>query len=412
MYLSVLAWVVMSQTTNDSSPETPWSVLKLSELMGGYIDRLGTVWIEAEVTQWGKAAGNIYGKLSDIEADAAVSFTVWRRAQEDIPDTIAQGDRVIAQVKPSWWVKGGTLSMNVLAMRHTGLGEILEKLQKLKTTLAAEGLFAEDIKTPLPFLPNTIGLVTGRDSDAEKDVIHNATLRWPDVSFRIEYAAVQGDRCVPEVLRALATLEADPEVDVIIVARGGGDFMNLLPFSDESLVRYVASMTTPVVSAIGHEADRPLLDDVADLRASTPTDAAKRVVPDVDNERRIITEARTRMDQRVASLVEYEIERLHAFRSRPILADPFTLVDTKSEEVLQLVVRGVDLAHLRIERATAEVAELSGHLRGLSPQSTLDRGYAIARKADGTVISRVEQATSGDELHVRVSDGTIDTRVS
>lgn len=412
MYLSVLAWMVMSQTTNDSSPETPWSVLKLSELMGGYIDRLGTVWVEAEVTQWGKAAGNIYGKLSDIEADAAVSFTVWRRAQEDIPDTIAQGDRVIAQVKPSWWVKGGTLSMNVLAMRHTGLGEILEKLQKLKATLAAEGLFDEGAKTPLPFLPNTIGLVTGRDSDAEKDVIHNATLRWPDVSFRIEYAAVQGDRCVPEVLRALATLEADPEVDVIIVARGGGDFMNLLPFSDESLVRYVASMTTPVVSAIGHEADRPLLDDVADLRASTPTDAAKRVVPDVDNERRIITEARTRMDQRVASLVEYEIERLQAFRSRPILADPFTLVDSKSEEVLQLVVRGVDLAHLRIERATAEVAELSGHLRGLSPQSTLDRGYAIARKADGTVIARVDQATTGDELHIRVSDGTIDTRVS
>ena len=402
----------MSQTTNDSSPEAPWSVLKLSELMGGYIDRLGTVWIEAEVTQWGKAAGNIYGKLSDIDADAAVSFTVWRRAQENIPDTVSQGDRVIAQVKPTWWVKGGTLSMNVVAMRHTGLGEILEKLQKLKASLAAEGLFDDARKKRLPFLPQKIGLVTGKDSDAEKDVVHNAQLRWPDVSFRIEYAAVQGDRCVPEVLKALTTLEADPEVDVIIIARGGGDFLNLLPFSDESLVRCVADMTTPVVSAIGHEADRPLLDDVADLRASTPTDAAKRVVPDIDNERRIIIEARTRIDQRLSSLVEYEIERLAAFRSRPILADPFSLVDTKSEEVLQLVVRGVDLAHLRIERAGAEVAELAGHLRGLSPQHTLDRGYAIARRADGTVISLVEQVASGEELHVRVSDGTIDTRVS
>lgn len=387
-------------------------MLKLSELMGGYIDRLGTVWVEAQITQWGKAAGNIYGKLSDIEADAAVSFTVWRRAQDSIPDTIAQGDRVIAQVKPTWWVKGGSLSMNVLAMRHTGLGEILEKLQQLKATLGAEGLFDDSAKKPLPFLPQTVGLITGRDSDAEKDVLHNSTLRWPDVSFRIEYAAVQGERCVPEVLSALAILEADPEVDVIIVARGGGDFLNLLPFSDESIVRYVASMSTPVVSAIGHEADRPLLDDVADLRASTPTDAAKRVVPDVENERRIIAEARTRIDQRLFALVEYETERLQAFRSRPILADPSTLVDVKSEEVLQLVVRGVDLAHLRIERATAEVAELSGHLRGLSPQSTLDRGYAIARKADGSVISRTEQATTGDELHVRVSDGTIETRVS
>lgn len=387
-------------------------MLKLSELMGGYIDRLGTVWVEAQITQWGKAAGNIYGKLSDIEADAAVSFTVWRRAQDSIPDTIAQGDRVIAQVKPTWWVKGGSLSMNVLAMRHTGLGEILEKLQRLKAALGAEGLFDDSAKKPLPFLPQTVGLITGRDSDAEKDVLHNSTLRWPDVSFRIEYAAVQGERCVPEVLSALAILEADPEVDVIIVARGGGDFLNLLPFSDESIVRYVASMSTPVVSAIGHEADRPLLDDVADLRASTPTDAAKRVVPDVENERRIIAEARTRIDQRLFALVEYETERLQAFRSRPILADPSTLVDVKSEEVLQLVVRGVDLAHLRIERATAEVAELSGHLRGLSPQSTLDRGYAIARKADGSVISRTEQATTGDELHVRVSDGTIETRVS
>lgn len=387
-------------------------MLKLSELMGGYIDRLGTVWVEAQITQWGKAAGNIYGKLSDIEADAAVSFTVWRRAQDSIPDTIAQGDRVIAQVKPTWWVKGGSLSMNVLAMRHTGLGEILEKLQQLKAALGAEGLFDDSAKKPLPFLPQTVGLITGRDSDAEKDVLHNSTLRWPDVSFRIEYAAVQGERCVPEVLSALAILEADPEVDVIIVARGGGDFLNLLPFSDESIVRYVASMSTPVVSAIGHEADRPLLDDVADLRASTPTDAAKRVVPDVENERRIIAEARTRIDQRLFALVEYETERLQAFRSRPILADPSTLVDVKSEEVLQLVVRGVDLAHLRIERATAEVAELSGHLRGLSPQSTLDRGYAIARKADGSVISRTEQATTGDELHVRVSDGTIETRVS
>jgi exodeoxyribonuclease VII large subunit len=404
--------MVMSQSTNDSSPEAPWSVLKLSELLGGYIDRLGAVWIEAEVTQWGKAAGNMYGKLSDVEADAAVSVTVWRKAQENIPEGIAQGDRVIAQVKPSWWIKGGTLSMNVLAMRHTGLGEILEKLHKLKETLSAEGLFDSDRKKPLPFLPGTIGLVTGRDSDAEKDVLHNATLRWPDVSFRVEYAAMQGDRCVPEVMAALQKLDDDPKVDVIIVARGGGDFLNLLPFSDEKLVRLVASIDTPVVSAIGHEADRPLLDNVADLRASTPTDAAKRVVPDVDTEKSIIREARTRLDQRVRGMLEYETERLAAFRSRPILADPFTLVDSKSEDIVQLVVRGVDLAGLIIERATADVAELSGHLRGLSPQSTLDRGYAIARKPDGSVLVHTSDAASGDHILITLSDGTVSTTVT
>jgi exodeoxyribonuclease VII large subunit len=401
----------MSETTNDSSPETPWSVLKLSEIMGSYIDRLGSVWIEAEVTQWGKAAGNIYGKFSDPDSDASLSFTVWRRAQENIPESVAQGDRVIARVKPSWWVKGGTLSMNVLDMRHTGLGEILEKLQKLKTLLASEGLFDESRKKPLPFLPGTIGLVTGKDSDAEKDVVHNATLRWPDVTFRIEYAAVQGDRAVPEIMQALQRLDSDPKVDVIIVARGGGDFLNLLPFSDEALVRLAASLKTPLVSAIGHEADRPLLDDVADLRASTPTDAAKRVVPDIENERQIILEARARLDQRIAALLEYEIERLAAFVSRPILRDPFTLVDVKSEEVLQLVVRGVDLAHLAIERATSQIHTATANLRGLSPTSTLERGYAIARLRDGTVVSHIADAPSGEELSVRVADGTIETRV-
>lgn len=401
----------MTAHTNDSSPEAPWSVGKLSELLGGYIDRLGAVWVEAEVTQWGKAAGNIYGKLSDPEADAVVSITVWRRAQEDIPDTIAPGDRVVALVKPSWWVKGGTLAMNVLQMRHTGLGEILEKLEKLKAALAAEGLFAPDLKKRLPFLPGTIGLVTGKDSDAEKDVLTNATLRWPDVSFKVHHAAMQGERCVSEVMEALRVLDQDPEVDVIIVARGGGDFLNLLPFSDERLVRFVATLETPVVSAIGHEADRPLLDEVADLRASTPTDAAKRVVPDVVEERSRIDQARTRLEQRLRSLVDFEFEKLRGVLSRPVLSEPMTLVDDRSEDILRLVARGVDIASLTIERATADIAQLTGHLRGLSPQNTLDRGYAIVRTTDGHVIQSVADAKTGQALRVRVRDGEIATTV-
>jgi len=401
----------MSGSTNDSTPDAPWSIAKLSELLGGYIDRLGAVWVEAEVTQWGEAAGNIYGKLSDVDSDASVSITIWRRALGNIPEGISRGDRVVAQVKPSWWVKGGTLSMNVLQMRHTGLGEILEKLERLRATLAAEGLFALERKKPLAFLPQKIGLITGKDSDAEKDVLTNARLRWPEVTFRIEYAAMQGDRCVSEVINALTTLDNDDEVDVIIIARGGGDFLNLLPFSDETLVRHAAACVTPLVSAIGHEADKPLLDDVADLRASTPTDAAKRVVPDVEAERRLIQEARTRLKNKVLGLIEYEWERLQSFRTRPVLADPHTLVDRKSEEILQLVSQGAGLAELRIERATAELAQLQGHLRGLSPQSTLERGYSIARKHDGSVVSRTDQVAEADQLAVIVSDGVIHTRV-
>jgi len=401
----------MSAATNDSSPEAPWSIQKLSELMGGYIDRLGPVWVEAEITQWGQSAGNIYGKLSDPEADAQVSITIWRRSQERIPEGLHQGDRVIAQIKPSWWVKGGTLSMNVLEMRHTGLGEILEKLEKLKAQLSNEGLFDQERKKTLPFLPGVIGLVTGKDSDAEKDVLTNAKLRWPDVEFVVEHAAVQGDKSVSEVMVALQKLEDNPAVEVIIVARGGGDFMNLLPFSDERLVRLVATLTTPVVSAIGHEADRPLLDEVADLRASTPTDAAKRVVPDVEAEKQLLEEARHRLDAKLSALIEAELEHLKSFRTRPALADPDSLIDRKSEELLQIVARGVDVSSLVIERHQAQLAQLAGSLRGLSPQNTLNRGYAIARNATGQVISRVGQVSSGDALRLRVADGEINTHV-
>ena len=401
----------MSHATNDSSPETPWSIQKLSELMGGYIDRLGPVWVEAEITQWGQSAGNIYGKLSDTEADAQVSITIWRRSQERIPDGLHQGDRVIAQIKPSWWVKGGTLSMNVLEMRHTGLGEILEKLEKLKAQLASEGLFDLERKKPLPFLPGVIGLVTGKDSDAEKDVLTNAKLRWPEVEFVVEHATVQGDKSVGEVMAALQKLDDNPAVEVIIVARGGGDFMNLLPFSDERLVRLVASLTTPVVSAIGHEADRPILDEVADLRASTPTDAAKRVVPDVEAEKQLLEEARHRLDAKLSALIDVELERLESFRTRPALADPDSIIDRKSEELLQIVARGVDVSSLVIERHQAQLAQLTGSLRGLSPQNTLDRGYAIARDAQGRVISRADQVSSGDALRLRVADGEIGTHV-
>lgn len=401
----------MSASSNDSSPEAPWSIQKLSELLGGYIDRLGPVWVEAEITQWGQSAGNTYGKLSDPDADAQVSITIWRRSKDKIPEGLSQGDRVIAWLKPSWWVKGGSLSMNVLEMRHTGIGDILEKLEKLKAVLKAEGLFDPHRKKKLPLLPSVIGLVTGKDSDAEKDVLTNATLRWPDVEFVVEYAAVQGDRCVPEVLAALEKLEANPSVEIIIVARGGGDFMNLLPFSDEKLLRYVATLTKPLVSAIGHEADRPLLDEVADLRASTPTDAAKRVVPELREERTLISGARERLDGKLQSLLLYEQERLWSFRTRPSLANPHSILERLSEDVLQIVARGVDVSRLLVERQHAHLAQLAGSLRGLSPQNTLDRGYAIVRDATGQIIHRSAQVASGDALLVRVSEGEIPTHV-
>ena len=395
-----------------STVDAPWPVGLLSAKIKGWIDRLGSVWVEGEITQWGVSGGNVYGKLKDLDADATVSFTIWSSVKAKIPADLKQGDRVVALVKPNYWVKGGSLTMQVFEMRHVGLGDLLERLERLRQTLRAEGLFDSSRKRPLPFLPHCIGLITGRDSDAEKDVLRNAQLRWPAVSFRIAYAAVQGDRAVGEVTAALKQLDADPEVDVIIVARGGGDFQNLLVFSDETLVRTAAACVTPLVSAIGHEADRPLLDDVADLRASTPTDAAKRVVPDVAEELNRVQQARARISSRVTHLIGTEIDRLEQLRSRPVLANPSWLIDTRAEELTRYVARGSELLARLLERNGNRVAELTGQLRALSPKRTLERGYAIAQLPSGAALRFTRDAPEGTPLLLTVADGKITTIAS
>lgn len=387
--------------------ETPWPVSVLSGKLKEYLDRLGTVWIEGEVTQWGVSAGNVYGKLKDLEADATVSFTVWSSTRARLTEQFKQGDHVVALVKPNWWVKGGSLTMQVFDLRHVGLGDLLERLERLRAQLAAEGLFDPARKQRLPFLPGVIGLVTGKDSDAEKDVIRNARLRWPAVEFRVVHAAVQGDRCCPEVVAAIRRLDADPEVEVIIVARGGGDFQNLLGFSDERVVRAAAEASTPIVSAIGHEADRPLLDDVADLRASTPTDAAKRVVPDVAEELIRVEQARARLRMRVTTLVNHEIDRLGHLRSRPALADPGWMVDRRAEDVTRWVARGAELADRAIERARVRVGELRSQLRALSPLATLQRGYAIVQRDHDGVLTSPDQAPEGTSLRITLAEGRL-----
>ena len=391
--------------------DSPWPVGLFAEKIRGWIDRLGTAWVEGEITQWGVSGGNVYGKLKDLKIDATVGFTIWSSVKSKLPPDLKQGDRVVALLKPNYWVKGGTLSMQVFEMRHVGIGDLLERLERLRQKLKAEGLFDADRKRPLPFLPHCIGLVTGKDSDAEKDVLRNAQLRWPSVAFRVVHAAVQGDRAVGEVIAALKSLDADPEVDVIIVARGGGDFQNLLVFSDEMLVRTAAECSTPIVSAIGHEADRPLLDEVADLRASTPTDAAKRVVPDVAEELSHVQQARSRIGARVTSLITTEIDRIGQLRSRPVLVSPAWLVDVRADELTRYVARGAELVDRLIERAHTSVAELTGQLRALSPQRTLDRGYAIAQLPGGGILRRIADATAGTPLLLTLTDGTVGTTV-
>ncbi|WP_449278177.1 exodeoxyribonuclease VII large subunit [Leucobacter sp. GX24907] len=404
---------MVETTVSPATREDPWPVGLMSEKIAAWIDRLGTVWIEGEITQWQPRGGHVYGKLKDLSQDATVSFTVWRSVAQKLTSEFAQGDRVIALVKPNFWVKGGTLTVQVFELSHVGLGELLERLERLRRQLQAEGLFAPERKRRLPFLPHRIGLVTGRDSDAEKDVIRNATLRWPGVSFEIRYSAVQGDRAAAEVAAGIEALDQDPEVDVIIVARGGGDFQHLLPFSDERVLRAAASATTPIVSAIGHEADRPLLDDVADLRASTPTDAAKRVVPDVGEELAGIDQARARMSSRLGHLLANEAERISQLRGRPVLAQPERLIDTQADELVRWAARGAELAERAVEDRARELGQARARLTALSPRATLERGYAIAQLIEseddgaGRVLRDPSEAPEGARLRVVLAGGRL-----
>lgn len=387
----------------------------MSQKIADWVDRLGTVWVEGEVTQWQRRGGHVYGKLKDLDDDATVSFTVWRSVADRLTGEFAQGDRVIALVKPNFWVKGGSLTVQVFELSHVGLGELLQRLEQLRQQLAKEGLFDQSRKRPLPFLPQRIGLVTGRDSDAEKDVIRNATLRWPGVQFRVHHAAVQGDRAAAEVAAGIAALDADPEVDVIIVARGGGDFQHLLPFSDERVLRAAAAAKTPLVSAIGHEADRPLLDEVADLRASTPTDAAKRVVPDVGEQLAAIDQARSRMSTRIGQMLSHETDRIAQLRARPVLARPERIIDERAEELVRWIARGAELADRGVEDRGRELAHTHARLTALSPRATLDRGYAIAQLLEsgdtpGAVLRSPADAPAGSQILVSLAGGRLTAR--
>ncbi|MFS0732544.1 exodeoxyribonuclease VII large subunit [Microbacterium sp. 1P10UB] len=394
----------------DSAPASPTSVSRLNDTIRGFIEKWGSVWVEGEITSWNVRGGNVFGRLKDGSTDATISFRLWSSTRQRLADDLAVGDHVIACVKADYFPRSGDFTFAVSAMRHVGLGDQLEKLERLRVALRAEGLFDPARKRALPFLPTVVGLITGEKSDAEKDVRRNAELRWPQVRFRTAYAAVQGDRCVPETIGALKALDADPEVDVIVIARGGGDPQTLLGFSDERLLRAVAAASTPVVSAIGHENDRPLLDDVADLRASTPTDAAKRVVPDVAEQRAIVAQLRSRLTMRLTQRVTTDIAHLEQLRSRPALRNPAGMLDQRAQQLWMQVSRGRDIIGRRWDAETRRAAELRATLRALSPASTLARGYAIAHLADGVIVRDAAQAPAGARLTVTVGRGSIAAR--
>jgi exodeoxyribonuclease VII large subunit len=394
----------------DSSQQAPTSVSRLNDTIRGFVEKWGFVWVEGEITSWNLRSGNVFGRMKDLDTDATISFRLWSKTLQRIPDDLKVGDRVVACVKADYFVRQGDFTFTVSSMRHLGLGDQFERLERLRAQLRAEGLFDPSRKRPIPFLPHVIGLVTGEKSDAEKDVRRNAELRWPQVRFKIAYASVQGDRCVPETIGALKRLDGDSEVDVIIIARGGGDPQSLLGFSDERLLRAVAAASTPVVSAIGHENDHPLLDDVADVRASTPTDAAKRVVPDVAEQRAIVGQLRARLTGRLTQRVTHDIAQLEQLRSRPALRTPDTMLQSRAHDVQLLVSRGRDEVRRGTDAGSRRLEELKASLRALSPGATLARGYAIAHLDGGVIVRDAAQAPPGTGVVVTVGRGSFAAR--
>jgi exodeoxyribonuclease VII large subunit len=315
--------------------------------------------------------------------------------------------RVVIRSKPTWWTKNGSLSFNISEIRQVGVGELMARLEALKNLLAAEGLFDLDRKKALPFLPNVVGLICGRNSDAGKDVVENAKRRWPSVKFEIREVAVANAAAVSEVSEALRELEANPEVDVIIITRGGGSFEDLLPFSDESLLRLVADCKTPIISAIGHEKDSPLLDLVADWRASTPTDAGKRVVPDMDEELANISNLQDRASRFLQNLITFEISKIKGFMDRQIMREPITIVNVQLEIVKGLIARSHRSMTSQIAIAAEEISGLRTQVRTLSPQATLDRGYSVVQKSDGSVLRKASEVKPGEKLRLRLAQGEV-----
>lgn len=412
--MSVVADTLARMALNTSA-EAPLPVGEVSRLIGGWIDRLGAVWVEGQITQLSRrpGAGVVFLTLRDPSHDISVSVTCFRQVFDRIADVVTEGARVVVLAKPEWYAPRGQLSLRATEIRPVGIGELLVRLELLKKSLAAEGLFALDRKKPLPFLPQLIGLVCGRASAAERDVLENARRRWPAVRFEVRNTAVQGVHAVNQVVQAVKELDDLPDVDVIIVARGGGSVEDLLPFSDEQLIRTVAECRTPVVSAIGHEPDSPLLDLVADLRASTPTDAAKKVVPDVGEELDRVQQLRDRALRTVQGLLDREERGLAHALGRPSMQQPLRMMDERAAEVDALIGRSRRVLGHLLDRADSELAHTRARVVALSPAATLERGYAVLQRPDGHVVrSPADAGAPGDELRARVSEGEFTVRVA
>ena len=401
----------LPRLARDTTEEDPWPVSVLSQKYHDAVARWPGAWIEGQIVEINtRRTGSAYLTLRDNFEDISLNVMGFRAFATQARD-FRQGDRVVVHGRPDLWTKQTRLSFMADRIKRVGTGDLKEQIDELRRKLKGEGLFDAENKVPLPEFPTRIGLICAPKARAEGDVITNTRLRWPTIEFTVVHAHVQGPQCPPEVVQAINKLDQDPDVDVIIVARGGGSFEDLLGFSDETVVRATAACRTPIVSAIGHEDDWTLIDLAADLRASTPTDAAKRVVPDLVEQESIVLEARTRIESRIQNMVEGETRLIEGYANRPSLTKPQTMLDKPQRLVDDSRVR-LDIALRRIvDDASLTVEKLQSSLTALSPQSTLDRGYAVVQTANGKVVSSPDQVSPDQDLTLTVKEGKIETRV-
>jgi len=395
----------LPQLAAQTSADRPWPLALLSNKISEYVNRMSPLWVEGEVLQYTPRASSRvqFFTLRDLSEQVSVNCKAWTNV---VPDEFSEGSRVILRVKPDYWVGNGSLSLQVAEVRFAGVGDLLARLEALRKKLAEEGLFRQELKKTLPFLPRKIGLICGSNAKAKDDVIVNAQARWPEVDFVIREVKVQGSASPAQVTAALAELDAMTEVDLIVIARGGGSVEDLMPFSDEGLVRAVVAAHAPDVTAIGHEGDRPIIDDAADYRASTPTDAAKRIVPEVAEEKRVLSEGlrrgRLAIDRRL-SLAQSELETM---MTRPVLANPQSFVEFREEDLGRHRERLTELMERRIDTDSSTLDAVRRHLRSLSPQSVLDRGYSVLRTKDG-VVRDSSTLEVGDRVEALLASGRL-----
>ncbi len=374
--------------------------------MAEYISKAPSAWIEGQIAQLNIRSATVFLTLRDPSVDLSLQVTCSKALVAALPSPPAEGSRVVVHGQFEFYPARGSLSLRVDQLHPVGLGELLARLERLRRLLAAEGLTAAARKKPLPFLPRAVGLITGRASAAESDVLANARARWPTVRFRIENTAVQGVNAVTQIVEAIERLDKMPEVDVIVLARGGGSVEDLLPFSDEALCRAVSRCRTPVVSAIGHEPDHPIVDDVADVRCSTPTDAGKRVVPDAAAEYRAIEQLRMRARRALSGWVVAEGARLSRLTSAAVLRDPFGPVEARAEQVVRARQRGRTVIAGQLDGMQRDLAHRRAQLSALGPTATLARGYAVVQVGT-TILRSVQQAPAGAGVRIRLADGAV-----